>query len=292
MSREAAYLLDSHTLLWWWFDPDRLSTAVRDLLTNPAMPVLVSVATVWEFSLKHHQGKLPPADTANPTGIPLIACWLPRPNWTVPLPNPLVRRHQPWPFLRSPVSSRISPISWTDRSTVTFMVWSPLSRSPYCALLMSRQPGRSVMARDQVLQLRASAEQRQLSRQAPDRRQSPAGARDRQASGCVLPLARVSPLAAQCLDVDAAALRTNRLTVAPSSRIKPLRWPQLITVNRESLDKLGRVLLRGLRIGASTVSIVELLRYDWTGGISAAVAWLVFLQVERRLPPLSSEPED
>jgi hypothetical protein len=48
----------------------------------------------------------------------------------------------------------------------------------------------------------------------------------------------------------------------------------------------------GLRIGASTVSIVELLRNDWTGGISAGVAWLVFLQVERRLPLLSPEPED
>ena len=30
-----------------------------DLLTNPAMPVLVSAASVWELSLKHHQGKLP-----------------------------------------------------------------------------------------------------------------------------------------------------------------------------------------------------------------------------------------
>jgi hypothetical protein len=46
-----------------------------------------------------------------------------------------------------------------------------------------------------------------------------------------------------------------------------------MTVNRETLDKLGRFLLRGLRIGAG-------------------VAWLVFLQVERRLPPLSPEPED
>jgi len=55
--------------------------------------------------------------------------------------------------------------------------------------------------------------------------------------------------------------------------------------------KVGRFLLRGLRIGASTVSIVELLRSDWTGGISAGVAWLVFLQVERRLPPLSQEQE-
>ena len=65
-----------------------------------------------------------------------------------------------------------------------------------------------------------------------------------------------------------------------------------MTVNRESLEKLGRFLLRGLRIGASTVSIVELLRNDWIGGLSAGVAWLVFLQVERRLQPLSPDPED
>jgi predicted DNA repair protein MutK len=67
---------------------------------------------------------------------------------------------------------------------------------------------------------------------------------------------------------------------------------QSMTENRESLEKLGRFLLRGLRIGASTVSIVELLRNDWTGGISAGVAWLVFLQVERRLPPISPDLED
>jgi hypothetical protein len=65
-----------------------------------------------------------------------------------------------------------------------------------------------------------------------------------------------------------------------------------MTVNPETLEKLGRFLLRGLRIGASTVAVVELLRNDWTGGISAGVAWLVFLQVERRLPPLSPEAED
>jgi hypothetical protein len=61
-----------------------------------------------------------------------------------------------------------------------------------------------------------------------------------------------------------------------------------MTVNRETL---GRFLLRGLRIGASTVSIVELLRNDWTGGITAGVAWLAFQQVERRLPPGVQEPE-
>lgn len=57
------------------------------------------------------------------------------------------------------------------------------------------------------------------------------------------------------------------------------------------IEQLGRFVLRGLRIGASTVSILELLRSDWTGGLMAGVAWLVFLQVERRLPPMDKEPE-
>ena len=59
MSNGNAYLLDSHALLWWWFDPDRLSGAVRELLSDSATPVLVSAASVWELSLKHQQGKLP-----------------------------------------------------------------------------------------------------------------------------------------------------------------------------------------------------------------------------------------
>ena len=64
-----------------------------------------------------------------------------------------------------------------------------------------------------------------------------------------------------------------------------LRQEPVITMSQAPrLEKLGRFLLRGLRIGASTVSIVELLRSDWNAGISAGVAWLVFLQVERRLP--------
>lgn len=59
MSRGDTYLLDSHALLWWWFDPDLLSATVRELLIDPATPVLVSAASVWELSLKHRQGKLP-----------------------------------------------------------------------------------------------------------------------------------------------------------------------------------------------------------------------------------------
>jgi len=40
-------------------------------------------------------------------------------------------------------------------------------------------------------------------------------------------------------------------------------------------------LLRALRIAASTAAIVELLRNDWAGGSLAALAWVVFLLVER-----------
>lgn len=59
MSTAAGYLIDSHVLLWWWFDPDRLSAAVRERLIDSANPILVSAASVWELSLKYHRGKLP-----------------------------------------------------------------------------------------------------------------------------------------------------------------------------------------------------------------------------------------
>jgi len=56
---------------------------------------------------------------------------------------------------------------------------------------------------------------------------------------------------------------------------------------------LGRFGLRALRITASTATLVELLRQEWGVGISAAVAWLLFLQVERRLAArLDSDASD
>jgi len=61
---ESGYLLDSHGLLWWWFEPDRLSPAVLAILSNPNTKVLVSTASAWELSLKHHQGKLPELSSA------------------------------------------------------------------------------------------------------------------------------------------------------------------------------------------------------------------------------------
>ncbi|MEA5411709.1 type II toxin-antitoxin system VapC family toxin [Synechococcus sp. BA-120 BA3] len=64
MTSPSAYLLDSHALLWWWFAPERLSGPVRALLVDSTSRILVSAASVWELSLKHHQGKLPELATA------------------------------------------------------------------------------------------------------------------------------------------------------------------------------------------------------------------------------------
>ena len=103
--------------------------------------------------------------------------------------------------------------------------------------------------------------------------------------------------AAQSLEMQGATLTlaasiSTLAQAATSVIIKQLlrQEPMKRVLETSRLEQLGRFLLRGLRIGASTVSIVELLRSDWTGGVTAGVAWLMFLQVERRLPPSPVDP--
>ena len=52
-------LLDSHVLRWWWLGPQRLAERMLALLSDAETPVVVSSASVWELSIKHHLGKLP-----------------------------------------------------------------------------------------------------------------------------------------------------------------------------------------------------------------------------------------
>ena len=51
---------------------------------------------------------------------------------------------------------------------------------------------------------------------------------------------------------------------------------------RNRKDVLTDFILRGFRIGASTIAILELLRCDWTSAGLASLAWLIFVQVEKR----------
>lgn len=57
-------LLDTHALLWWWFDDPRLSRPARDAIADPANAPLVSAASAWEVATKYRLGKLPEAAEA------------------------------------------------------------------------------------------------------------------------------------------------------------------------------------------------------------------------------------
>lgn len=51
-------LLDTHVLLWWLADDDRLPRSMRELIGTAERQVFVSAATAWEMSIKAALGKL------------------------------------------------------------------------------------------------------------------------------------------------------------------------------------------------------------------------------------------
>ena len=56
-------LLDTHTFLWWMAASRAISTTARGAIADPANDVLISIASVWELTIKVTAGKLNfPAD--------------------------------------------------------------------------------------------------------------------------------------------------------------------------------------------------------------------------------------
>jgi len=51
------YLVDTHVLLWW-FGGHPLSRQAAEILQEAAVDTLVSVASIWEMSIKQGQGRL------------------------------------------------------------------------------------------------------------------------------------------------------------------------------------------------------------------------------------------
>jgi PIN domain nuclease of toxin-antitoxin system len=51
-------LLDTHALIWWLSDDDRIGVQARALIADPANDVLVSVVSLWEIVVKVRVGKL------------------------------------------------------------------------------------------------------------------------------------------------------------------------------------------------------------------------------------------
>ncbi len=51
-------LADSHVLLWWLENPQRVALPARAAIADPANEVYFSAASVWEIGLKVGKGKL------------------------------------------------------------------------------------------------------------------------------------------------------------------------------------------------------------------------------------------
>lgn len=51
-------LLDTHAFLWFIFDDPRLSEGAAAALSRPGTELFLSVASLWEITIKHQLGKL------------------------------------------------------------------------------------------------------------------------------------------------------------------------------------------------------------------------------------------
>ncbi|MEH2384284.1 MAG: PIN domain-containing protein [Nostoc sp.] len=51
-----SYLIDTHILLWWLFDDQKLHTDCRDIIRNPDNRIIVSSASAWEIATKYRMG--------------------------------------------------------------------------------------------------------------------------------------------------------------------------------------------------------------------------------------------
>jgi PIN domain nuclease of toxin-antitoxin system len=51
-------LIDTHVLLWALMEPERLSAAANDILSDPSTVLVVSSASAWEIATKHRLGRL------------------------------------------------------------------------------------------------------------------------------------------------------------------------------------------------------------------------------------------
>ena len=51
-------LLDTHTFIWFYDDPSKLSSEAREALSDSANIAFLSIVSVWEMQIKSNLGKL------------------------------------------------------------------------------------------------------------------------------------------------------------------------------------------------------------------------------------------
>ena len=52
------YLIDTHTFLWFVANAKELSKVAKRLIEDPANDIFISIASLWEISIKNSLGKL------------------------------------------------------------------------------------------------------------------------------------------------------------------------------------------------------------------------------------------
>lgn len=67
------YLLDTHSLLWWWTDNRRLSRAAYEEISSADSTIIVSAANVWEIAIKSAAGRLDEIENFRRDYGPLMA---------------------------------------------------------------------------------------------------------------------------------------------------------------------------------------------------------------------------
>ena len=93
-------LLDTHILIWWLNDSNRLSPAQQEVVTSASAesPLLVSDISLWEVATLHSRGRIQ-------LTIPLRA-WLDK-----AVAPPLVRRHGISPAIAAELATLPTPFT-------------------------------------------------------------------------------------------------------------------------------------------------------------------------------------
>ena len=122
----AGYLIDSHIFLWAVESPKRLSAAEQNFLTDPRHDIAVSVASLWELSIKASIGRL--AISRHAKSIP---------------PDHFGRS-------ASQVGVRILPVETPEAEYVRQLPW--IHKDPFDRLIIAQAliGGRMIITRDGV----------------------------------------------------------------------------------------------------------------------------------------------
>jgi PIN domain nuclease of toxin-antitoxin system len=58
MSHNMRYLLDTHVILWWLTDPQKIKPKAHEIIRDKSNPIFISSASFWEMAIKKSIGKL------------------------------------------------------------------------------------------------------------------------------------------------------------------------------------------------------------------------------------------